>query len=136
MRCEQVIRYLPGYAGGDLRRDMERLVGQHVASCSSCRAETARLERITTGLASLSEREIEPPALLIDSILEATEGRKGRRLMPPLVPPAFAPELVRLVQDNREAIASIGATAAVAAGTAYAVWRALKRRPTGQAATS
>jgi len=136
MTCEQITPYLPGYAGGDLRPPTARTVAEHLATCASCRRETTQLERVTVSLASLREREVEPPHMLLESILESTPERRFRRLIPPIIPPQVAPDLLRVVQDNKEAIASIGATAVVAAGAAYALWRAVQRRPSAGPATS
>lgn len=135
MRCEQLASYLPGYAGGDLRRDTARAVARHIASCAGCRDETERLQQVTAGLHSLSARELEPPPGLLEGVLERVGDRPSRRFVPPLVPPQLAPDLVRAVQDNREAIAQAGATALVACGAAYALWRAFKgKRRAGQVA--
>ena len=136
MTCDQITPYLPGYAGGDLRLETQRLVEAHVASCSTCAAEALRLEHVTGTLAALRTREIEPPPMMLGSILESIPDHRARRLFPPIVPPQVAPDLIRVVQDNREAIASVGATAVVAAGAAYALWRAIQRRPAGRTATS
>ncbi|HEX9711177.1 MAG TPA: zf-HC2 domain-containing protein [Actinomycetota bacterium] len=136
MRCEQASAYLPGYAGGDLRQDTTRAVARHLAGCTVCRSEVEQLERVTTGLRSLTERPLEPPPMLLDTVLESVSEPR-RRLIPPIVPPNVAPELMRLVQENREVIAQAGATALVAAGTAYALWRAIRgRRVAGQPVTS
>lgn len=134
MKCEQIAPYLPGYAGGDLRLDTHRIVADHLAACSSCRAESARHERVVTGLASLATKEIEPPAYLIDAVLEGTRHHRLRRVMPIL--PVPSPDALRALADHRDLIASAAGTALVAAGAAYALWRAVRGARRAQPATS
>jgi len=123
MRCEQVTPYLPGYAGGDLRADTTRVVANHLASCRSCETQAAVQRRVIDGLGTLQLRSVEPPAYLLDSILENSTAQ-SRRLIPVL--PIPAADLARAISDHRETIASAAGTALVAAGAAYAVWRAVK----------
>lgn len=132
MRCAEIRPYLPGYAGGDLRPDTTRIVDEHVASCHGCRDEVARNERVRAGLATLAAREVEPPAYFLDAVLESTPAR--RRLVPILpVPPG---DLVRLVQEHRDTIASAAGAMLVAAGAAYALWRAVRGSRRAEPATS
>ena len=124
MNCEQVSPYLPGLAGDELGAETVRWIDAHIGSCASCRAEAQRYRSVAAGLAAVAEREIEPPAFLVDSILDRVDAEKNRRLLP--IPPAIVPaELVRLAQENRDAITSV-AGVAIAAGAAYAVWRAMR----------
>jgi anti-sigma factor RsiW len=123
MNCEQVAPYLPGVAGGELGAATNRWVEAHIAGCESCRAESARYRTLATGLATLNEREIEPPAFLAQAIAERVRGERRHRFLP--VPPIVSPEIARVVADNREAIVSAGA-AIVAAGAAFALWRAAR----------
>jgi hypothetical protein len=123
MNCEQVAPYLPGIAGGELGSATIRWVEAHVAGCESCRAESARYRTLAAGLATLNEREIEPPAFLAQAIAERVRGDRRHRFLP--VPPIVSPEIARVVADNREAIVSAGA-AIVAAGAAIALWRAAR----------
>lgn len=120
MNCEQVAPYLPGLAGGELGGETVRWVQSHVDGCASCRADAARYRAVTSGLAALREREVLPPAFLVDAIVERVQAEPKRRYFP--VPPVVPAELVRVLQDNREAIASV-AGVALAAGAAYALWR-------------
>ena len=135
MRCDQITPYLPGYAGGDLRPDTSRIVQKHIASCKSCTGDLARLERVKVGLAAIADREIAPPAYLVDAILEQTAEQPRRRVLAPMLPLPLE-EMARVVSDHRETIASAGATALVAAGAAYALWRAVRGSRTTQPATS
>lgn len=111
---------MPGVAGGELGAATIRWVEAHVAGCASCRAESARYRTLAAGLATLNEREIEPPAFLARAIAERVRGERRHRFLP--VPPIVSPEIARVVAGNREAIVSAGA-AIVAAGAAFALWR-------------
>jgi predicted anti-sigma-YlaC factor YlaD len=135
MNCKQILPYLPGHAGGDLRADTIAFVDEHLATCKSCRAESERARRVVGGLALLAHRDLEPPAFLLDAILEQTsEAVPERSRMIPMLPVA-AGDLSRLVTEHKDTIASVGATAIVAAGAAYALWRAVKGSRAAQPAT-
>ncbi|MFA5892074.1 MAG: zf-HC2 domain-containing protein [Actinomycetota bacterium] len=124
MRCEEIALYLPGYRGRDLHEATARVVEDHLADCEDCTAAAARFERVHVGLTSLVGRNAEPPAHLLDSILEAVHESGARKFfLPPI--PALA-DLARTVLDNRDAVVSAAGTALVAAGAAYAMWRALR----------
>ena len=127
MRCEQVTPYLPGYSGGELRSETHRIVGAHVEGCALCTASVTQLDRVRAGLATLATREVEAPAFLAESIMEHVHQSDARRP---------AAEVARLVGDHRKQIASAAGTAVVAAGAAYALWRAVRGRRAPQAATS
>ncbi len=128
MNCEQVSPYLPGLAGAELGVETARWVEAHIGECASCRVEAIRYRALTSGLASLESHEIQPPAYLAEAIAERVHESRRRRFLP--VPPVVSPEIARVVADNREAIVSAGAVL-VAAGAAFAVWRAARsaRRP-------
>lgn len=128
MNCEQVAPYLPGLAGDELGADTVRWIDAHLAGCRSCRAEVERYRVLASGLSSLSTRAVEVPAFLPDAILQHVHAERRRRFLP--VPAVVPAELVRVVQDNRDAIASAGAVLA-AAGAAYALWRTLRRARPG-----
>ncbi len=124
MNCEQISPYLPGLAGDELGAETVRWIDAHLATCASCRRDAARYRSVSAGLATIAERGVEPPAFLVDAILERVESDRRRRLIP--IPPTVIPaELVRLAQDNRDAIAS-AAGVAIAAGAAYALWRTVR----------
>jgi hypothetical protein len=128
MNCEQVAPYLPGIAGGELGPETVRWVEAHLVGCASCRADAGRYRSLASGLGTLAAQEIEPPAFLADAIIEHVHAERRRRFLP--VPPVVGPELVRVVQENREAIASAGVVIA-AAGATYALWRAVRRSRPG-----
>jgi anti-sigma factor RsiW len=124
MNCEQVSPYLPGLAGDELGAETVHWIDSHLATCASCRRDAARYRSVSSGLTAIADREIEPPAFLVDAILERVESDRRRRLVP--IPPTLIPaELVRLAQENRDAITS-AAGVALAAGAAYALWRTVR----------
>ena len=125
MKCSQIIPYLPGHAGGELQPETDRIVAAHVAECARCSGELQRLSSVRTQLAALGTRDVEPPPYLLDAILESTSDRSRRRVLAPIVP-IPAGELARLVSDHRETIASAAGAVLVAAGAAYALWRAVR----------
>ena len=135
MRCDQIRPYLPGFVGGDLRPDTAEVVAGHVATCNGCTAEIASLERVRAGLALVGEREVEAPAGLLESILEQTAEHAPRRVLAPVLPFAVD-DLARLVSDHKDTIASAAGVAVVAAGAAYALWRAVRGSRSAQPATS
>jgi len=135
MRCHQIRPYLPGFVGGDLRQDTADIVAGHIATCTSCTAEIASLERVRTGLALVAAREVAPPAGLLDRILERTADQPARRVLAPVLPFAVD-DLARLVSDHRDTIASAAGVAVVAAGAAYALWRAVRGSRSAEPATS
>ena len=120
MNCEQIAPYLPGVAGDEIGVESLRWVDAHLATCAACRVEAARYRAVSTGLVALRERDPAPPAYLVEAIVERVGTESHRRYLP--VSPVIPAELIRLVQDNRDAIAS-AAGVALAAGAAYALWR-------------
>ena len=131
MNCEQVAPYLPGMAGGVIGHETGRWVEAHVATCARCSADAARYRALAVGLNELSTRTIEPPAFLAEAISERVHVERRRRFLP--IPPVVSPEMVRVLQDNREVITTAGA-AIVAAGAAFALWRAVRSVRTPRAA--
>lgn len=133
MNCEQVVPYLPGLAGDELGADTVRWVEAHVAECDSCRAGSGRYRSLASGLATLASHEIDTPAFLAEAIAERVRSERHRRFLP--IPPIVSPELARVVADNRDTIVSAGATL-VAAGAAFALWRAARNRRTTRIASA
>jgi len=129
MRCEQITPYLPGYAGGELRPETSRVVAEHIGGCASCQAEAQLQRRVVMALATVEQREVEAPAFLLESVLESVGERQATRFLP-LVPLPVA-DVAQALAEHREQIASAAGTALVAAGAAYALWRALRSPRTG-----
>ena len=134
MKCEQIIPYLPGYAGGDLRPDTARIVADHIAGCRACSTEVDTHRRVVGSLATLSSRDVEPPPYMLDAILEGVSDHRLSRMIPLL--PLPVTDVARVIADNKEAIASAAGTALVAAGAAYALWRAMRSARGVRPATS
>lgn len=126
MRCTAVIESLPGYVGDDLLPATTAAVREHLQGCQACRAELADHERVRVGMRVIAATELEPPPDLVEAILRRVDApRAGRKLIPVVpVPPG---ELVRLVAEHRDAIASAAGTAVLVGGAAYALWRAAER---------
>jgi hypothetical protein len=70
---------------------------------------------------ALAQREIDPPAMLAEAII-GSEQPRTRRLLP--IPPVPPNELIRVIGENRDAIASAAGAAVVVAGAAWILWRA------------
>ncbi|MBI4729300.1 MAG: hypothetical protein HY775_07320 [Acidobacteria bacterium] len=124
MRCDSVAPYLAGLAGDEIEGRKRAMLLEHVASCEGCRDLAARHERVRAALSRIGAVEVEPPPFLLDSVLEGTRRRDRARMLP--VPPALAQDLLRILHENREAIVSAAGAALIAAGTAYAFWKALR----------
>lgn len=124
MNCERVRPYLPGFAADELRPDTIRWVESHLAGCAACRGAVARHRGVATALAGLSQREVEPPAHLVDAVMDKVRSRHRKLVPVPPVPPA---ELIRLLQENRDALAAAAGAFVAAAGVAWALWRTIRR---------
>ncbi len=133
MKCESIVAYLPGFAGGDLRPATHRSVADHLVGCPSCRSEAARYERVVHGLGTLAERELEAPPGLPFATLERIHEAPRRRLAPIL--PVSSAEMARVMVENKDAIASAAGAAVVVAGAAFALWRTARRRAATETAS-
>jgi hypothetical protein len=118
-----VTPYLPGYAGGELRAETMRWVSAHLDECETCRGVAGRHRMIAGALAEVARREVEPPAHLAGAVMSSVRERHRRMIPVPPLPPG---ELVRLIQDNREAITAAAGAVVAVAGVAWALWRALR----------
>lgn len=129
MKCEQAIPYLAA-AADELDSALASARDSHVRTCAACSADLMRFEKLRSSLAIVGTRELAPPAGLVPGIMARTEPERRRTL--PFVPVPI--EVVRVVQENREAIAGAAGVALVAAGAAWALWRGLRSvRPAAQA---
>ncbi|MHB0913309.1 MAG: anti-sigma factor family protein [Armatimonadota bacterium] len=70
MNCKQVLVVLSAYMDGELELPEIESVRAHLAGCDSCLPELERLQRTAATLAATPE--IEPPAFLLQAIMEAT----------------------------------------------------------------
>lgn len=122
MNCERVRPSLASYAGGELGSETTAWVDAHLSSCPVCSAIVARHRQIGVALREVTLREIEPPASLVPDVM-ARVGR-SRRIIPVPIPPP--PELVRVLQENREQIVSTTSTVLAAGAAAWLLYKAAK----------
>src|SRR5690349_12262392 len=71
MRCDNVQSVLSAYSDGELAPRQAARVAEHLALCSSCRAEYQSLGHVVTALRALGEEEL--PAGLHQAILRALD---------------------------------------------------------------
>ena len=119
----EVQAQLPAYVEGSLSRWRRRAVRSHLKRCEVCTAELERQNAVSAGLDSLeaavTSAAEEPPAGLLDSLLEQAEspGVRARAAVP-----------VRgAVSGARPGLSVMLLLVAAAAGTAagYGTWRAI-----------
>jgi predicted anti-sigma-YlaC factor YlaD len=67
MRCEEIKEMLPAYSD-DQRATLE--IRRHLSRCPDCRAEVDRYEALTGGLRALASVTAEPPARLLEGLLD------------------------------------------------------------------
>lgn len=100
MECADAATALPGCVEGDLPDD----VAAHLEMCIHCQAEAVRYKRHARLLATVADQFVEPPADLLESVLDSViEDRKHRRSV------------------RRKAAVGIGGIAIAAAGTAVGI---------------
>jgi anti-sigma factor RsiW len=123
--CREVQAQLPGLLGGTLPAWRRRLVERHVRGCERCGLELERQQAVATGLDELgstiaAEEAAEPPADLLDALLEQAErpGVRERAAVPARGAVSGARPVLSL------ALLVIGAVAGTAAG--YTGWRGVR----------
>lgn len=122
VNCRRMSPYLSA-AADEIDRATARALDQHLETCVRCRAEAAHFERIRGTIAVIGRTEGEPPADLVPAIL-ARAAKERRHTIPMLPIPTV--ELARVIQENRDVIAGAAGVAIVAAGAAWALWRAVR----------
>ena len=132
--CREVQAQLPGYVDGSLSWWRRRLVALHLRRCDDCRAELERQQALANGLEELGAATaavdaVEPPAGLLDTLLDQAErsGVRGRAAIPARGAVSGARPALSV------ALLVIGAAAGTAVG--FAGWRAarlLRGRLTGR----
>jgi len=80
MKCERVKELLSDYINGDLTQAVRSLVEAHLESCSSCRAELIKLERMRSILRSF--QPVEPPYGFSQKVLASYRARKEKVVSP------------------------------------------------------
>jgi len=118
--CHEVQANLPSYVDRSLHLPRRRLVALHLRRCRECQAAFATQRQVSQGLSALSGPAEEPPAGLLDSLLDqaARPGVKGRAAIPAR----------GAVSGARPAlsVALLVAGAAAGTGIGYAGWTAAR----------
>ena len=119
--CDEVQAQLPAYVERSLPRLRRRLVGLHLRRCPDCQREFSVQRDVAAGLRVLAAPAEEPPAGLLEDLLEqaARPGVKGRAAVPAR----------GAVSGARPAlsVALLVAGAAAGTGVGYAGWRGVRR---------
>jgi anti-sigma factor RsiW len=126
--CRETQAQLPFLVSGELTGWGARVVRGHLKRCEHCRAELVRQEQLTTAFASLRESPPEPPAGLLDNLLQRAHGGSLREKA--AVPARGAVSGARPAMSV--AFLTIGAAASTGAGYAVykgARWALSKRKP-------
>ena len=91
--CAEVQQNLPAWRRGELGRVRRRLLAVHLRRCNDCRAEAARQDDVSAGLAALAAPVEPPPEGLLDDLLAAASapGIAGRAAVPARGPAHGAP---------------------------------------------
>jgi hypothetical protein len=123
VRCEEVRPLLPELAEGGLRTAGP--VEVHLSRCAVCSADLAALRAVVLELQGLRDVVAEPPAGLLDRLIEAIPEQRGRRLS-------------RVVTGERVQHAALSLGGAVVGATAVGLlwWRAARRDPLAPARVS
>ena len=115
--CREAQAQLPFLVSGELTGWGARVVRAHVKRCPQCSAELARQEQLSAAFASLRAAPPEPPAGLLEDLLDRARGGGLRQRA--AVPARGA------VSGARPAlsVAFLTVGAAASTGVGYAVWR-------------
>jgi anti-sigma factor RsiW len=115
--CREAQSQLSALLAGELTGWSERVVRRHVKRCPECAAEVDRQQQVREGLSALKDRTPEPPADLLDDLLQQANkpGLRGRAAIPAR----------GAVSGARPGLSvgflTVGALATTGAG--YAAWR-------------
>src|SRR5579875_479669 len=118
--CQETQAQLPALVSGELVGWPARVVRSHVRRCAECSAALAEQEQVTASLDALRRDDVEPPAGLLDDLLEraASPGVRERAAVP-----------VRgAVSGARPglSVAFLTVGAAASTGVGWAVWRGVR----------
>ena len=143
MTCEEALILLSGQIDSNNTTEETAQLQQHLQICAECRQALQAFEEIDCGIASL---EVEPPADLKDSVMDAIRAeakpRKKRRWWPPVAAAAVlflviglgAGQLKQVQQQTETEPMTALATADTAAPAAYA--RSVENTPAYEEANS
>jgi predicted anti-sigma-YlaC factor YlaD len=124
--CRETQAQLPFLVSGELTGWGARVVRAHLKRCDDCRAQLEQQQQLTSALASMRESRPEPPAGLLDDLLQRARGGSLREKA--AVPARGAVSGARPAMS----VAFLTVGAAASTGVGYAVYRgarwALSRR--------
>jgi predicted anti-sigma-YlaC factor YlaD len=124
--CRETQAQLPFLVSGELTGWGARVVRAHLKRCDDCRAQLEQQRQLTSALASMRESRPEPPAGLLDDLLQRARGGSLREKA--AVPARGAVSGARPAMS----VAFLTVGAAASTGVGYAVYRgarwALSRR--------
>ena len=82
--CREVQAQLPALAGGELSGWSDRTVRAHLRRCRECAGQWADQQQLGTGLSALRAHPPEPPAQLLDTLLDQARepGLRARAAVP------------------------------------------------------
>jgi len=82
--CREVQGELPALLAGEVSGWPERTMRAHLRHCSDCASELKRQEHLAQGLAAVRDTDVEPPAELLDGLLQsaARPGLRERAAVP------------------------------------------------------
>jgi anti-sigma factor RsiW len=121
-RCTSTRADLPGLDGHELSTRRATELRAHLADCPDCAAIAASYRSVRRTLADLGHAAVEPPAGLLESILERTSDPSVREKAAVLGRGAVSGARPRVIAAG----AGVGALATVGAG--FIAWRALRSR--------
>lgn len=78
MSDEHVLELLPAYALDALEDEEQRIVAEHLRTCTGCREDLVRLRGVTDSLAA-AVLPVSPPAALRRAVLNEVRGAKPRQ---------------------------------------------------------
>jgi predicted anti-sigma-YlaC factor YlaD len=119
--CRETRAQLAAVLAGDLTGWSARVIHRHLKRCADCRAELARQEAVTAGLAGLKERRPDPPPELLGDLLGQVNrpGLRGRAAVPARGAVSGARPKLSI------AFLTVGAVATT--GLGWAAWRGGRR---------
>jgi hypothetical protein len=115
--CERYAPYLAGHAGGELRDDTSRMIAAHVKTCTGCREEVERQQRVIGGLKHLGVMTMTPPPDFLHDVLERVHGHGKLGTIGAALPLPLAEGARRVIGDDRVRRATTAAVGAAAAAT-------------------
>ena len=119
--CRETQTQLPALVAGELTGWPARVVRAHLKHCDVCSGELDRQRKLATTLQALRDSPPEPPAALLENLLQLNEKRTVRQRI--AIPTRGA------VSGARPAlsVAYLTAGAAASTGLGWALWRGVRK---------